>query len=137
MECRLQQQPNSVWHCQVRLRFETDVNGKPLHQVQEIPFGLVLYSTAELENRLLRAQRAILNPDKDYRDFLAGDSSAVATGGNQLPFSSNVVCVDVWGPDVPDLSFVDLPGGCLYDLAYREIDSFFVYRDYPKRNGGW
>jgi hypothetical protein len=31
----------------------------------------------------------------------------------QLSFSENVVCLDICGPDVPNLSFIDLPGNCL------------------------
>lgn len=37
-----------------------------------------------------------INPDAEF--------------SNQLTFSSNVVCINVSGPDVPDLSFIDLPG---------------------------
>ena len=111
MECRLQQQPNSIWHCQVRLRFETDFNGKPLHHIQETPFGGVVNSTSELEERLRLAQLAILNPGVKSDALLAqGKIPPDFDSRRTLPFSSNVVCVDVWGPDVPDLSFIDLPG---------------------------
>lgn len=27
-----------------------------------------------------------------------------------LDFSRNVVCIDIWGPGLTDLSFIDLPG---------------------------
>lgn len=110
MECRLTQKPNSVWHCQVLLRRETDRNGKPLLDIHEIPFGDVIHSTTQLEDRLRRAQLAILNPDTSAEVILSVKESDLQNYPRQLPFSSNVVCVDVWGPDVPDLSFIDLPG---------------------------
>ncbi|KAF8311941.1 hypothetical protein DL93DRAFT_2060395, partial [Clavulina sp. PMI_390] len=119
MECRLQQRSGSSWHCQVYLRLESDQDGNKLREVQETAFGPVLDSKIELEKMLRRAQLAILNPsvgmnhfvDLDVDDAENVDMPIDLSG--QVAFSSNVVCVTVWGPDIPDLSFIDLPAGII------------------------
>lgn len=116
MECRLVQRSDVSWHCQVFLRIETDRNGNPVREVKETPFGDIIHSTQELEIMLRRAQLAILNPSIDAKGFITFDVSTLSDGplplgfDEQMAFSANVVCVTVWGPDVPDLSFIDLPG---------------------------
>lgn len=118
MECRLQQQSSSRWKCQVLLRFETGPDGRRLSKIEETSFGPDVFDTGELEARLRRAQLAILNPSVLPESFLeeSFDPLKLAKGAaplgssEQLEFSSNVVCVNVVGPNVPDLSFVDLPG---------------------------
>lgn len=107
MELRLAYSP-AEWHCQVYLRFEKDDYGNRLPDVTERPFGPVLLVKKELEVMLRRAQLAVLNPMTPMDDFL--DLDVDTDFANQLPFSSNVVCINVSGPDIPDLSFIDLPG---------------------------
>lgn len=122
MECRLQQRAGSEWHCQVFLRIETDNDGIRLREIHEIPFGSPLTSKTELETMLRRAQLAVLNPAISPERFVDLNVDLPASYENsldftdQLAFSSNVVCVTVWGPDVPDLSFIDLPGESIYHL---------------------
>jgi len=116
MECRLQQQNGIEWHSQVYIRLETDENGKLLKEIEEKPFGGIIHNKDELETMLRRAQLAILNPSVAMEQFVNADvdsldpHTAPFDSSDQLAFSSNVVCVTVWGPDVPDLSFIDLPG---------------------------
>lgn len=116
MECRLQQQNGVQWHSQVYIRLETDRNGHPLREIEEKPFGGSIRKKDELETMLRRAQLAILNPSVQMEWFVDLDVDALdintASFGpsDGLAFSSNVVCVTVWGPDMPDLSFIDLPG---------------------------
>ncbi|KAF8310309.1 P-loop containing nucleoside triphosphate hydrolase protein [Clavulina sp. PMI_390] len=114
MECRLTQQSGSKWRAQVFLRRETEADGRPAKDVQERVFGNVIESNEELEVMIRRAQLAILNPSVAPDHFLTIDLEVPAASSShrkdELAFSSNVVCVTVWGPDVPDLSFIDLPG---------------------------
>jgi len=61
-----------------------------------------------------RAQKALLNPDNKpelYFDweFDKSDYDDDATS-NALKFTKNVVCLEIKGPNVPNLSLIDLPG---------------------------
>jgi len=116
MECRLTNSPQP-WQCQVLLRHERDQHGSPVEgKSKEEKFGPLLTDESELEDMLRRAQLAILNPSVSASEFEDFDTSTLAHGGTfpgsagQLQFSSNVVCLDISGPDVTDLSFIDLPG---------------------------
>ena len=61
-----------------------------------------------MEDRIRRAQRAILNPNKPLKYFLDEDNQEELD--SQLSFSLNSVTLQISGPDVADLSFCDLPG---------------------------
>lgn len=63
---------------------------------------------SELEERIRRAQLAILNPSVPSSHFL--ESSLNYSDSNELSFSADVVSIRIAGRDVDDLSFVDLPG---------------------------
>jgi len=91
----------------VSLRFIQDVNGQTLGQARNETFGDVITDKAEVEERIRRAQRAILNPSKPAKNFLQGDDG---DEGAELTFSVNCVSLQISGPDVADLSFCDLPG---------------------------
>ncbi|KAK0229833.1 P-loop containing nucleoside triphosphate hydrolase protein [Armillaria nabsnona] len=106
-ECRL---ANSIgtWKCIVSLRFIKDAKGQLLGMARNEQFGEVIYDKAEVEERLRRAQRAILNPNRRSTDFLEGDDEDATD--NQLSFSTNFVSLQISGPGVADLSFCDLPG---------------------------
>ncbi|GJE98795.1 dynamin domain-containing protein [Phanerochaete sordida] len=117
MECRLTNS-DQPWQCQILLRREVDDDGRRIHgrDVLEEPFGPVLHDKAELEEMIRRAQLAILNPGVGKEFFETFQTSSLKRGEKpgispkQLQFSSNVVCLDLLGPDLPDLSFIDLPG---------------------------
>lgn len=110
MECRLSHSPNE-WQCRIYLRFEKDEFGNRLLDVKEKAFGPVIYDKDVLELMLCRAQLAVLNPNTLADSFLTFDAASNNTDFEcQLQFSCNVVCLDVSGPDIPDLSFIDLPG---------------------------
>ena len=88
--------------------------GQRLLEVEEKPFGPLLKDPSELEDYLKRAQLAILNPLIEPNFFADLDLSTVgfvppSGSRRQLQFSRNVVCLDLSGPDVTDLSFIDLP----------------------------
>ncbi len=115
MECRLQQS-DETWKCQVYLRFEYDSSGRQQLDIHEAKFGPAVHDTTQLEIMLRRAQLAILNPSVESKRFEDLDLDSLddrypPLGSTEhLNFSSNVVCVDVWGPYLPNLSFIDLPG---------------------------
>ncbi|KAG8913176.1 hypothetical protein FRC00_002893 [Tulasnella sp. 408] len=106
MECRLQY--GDTWSCNVMLRFEFDSGGNRLSTPREVSFGSLITDKADVTARLRRAQRAILRPTIDANKFL--DDSDLETNGASLSFSKNYVCIHVQGPEVPDLTFYDLPG---------------------------
>ncbi|KAF8145482.1 P-loop containing nucleoside triphosphate hydrolase protein [Mycena galopus ATCC 62051] len=93
-ECRLSCS-ESPWTCIVELR-----------QTRSIVFGDPIFDKAEVENRIRRAQRAILCPSKAAHTFLTDDDS----GPTEISFSTNYISLQISGPEIADLSFVDLPG---------------------------
>ena len=107
-ECQLSYS-DRPWSCQVVLRKTFDKYGKPLGPAAPIPFGSVITDKGEVEERIRRAQRAILNPSIGHETFLFGPDGEPAEG-SELSFSKNRVCLELSGPDLTDLSFCDLPG---------------------------
>lgn len=87
------------------LRLHTDKHGQPT-PVRTVAFGAPISDPAEVAERIRRAQRAILNPSAKPKGFLNGDDEAAP----EITFSRNCVSLEISGPDVVDLSFVDLPG---------------------------
>ncbi|KAF7317274.1 hypothetical protein HMN09_00462700 [Mycena chlorophos] len=108
-ECRLSRS-SAPWRCTVELRFITDKNGTPLGQARTEPFGPPVSDKSDVEERIRRAQRAILNPSKLASTFLADDLDDGEHDANELAFSTNFISLAISGPDLADLSFVDLPG---------------------------
>jgi hypothetical protein len=106
-ECRLSRS-NSPWQCIVSLRFITDAQGQLLGQARNDVFGSIIYDQSQVEDRIRRAQRAILNPKKLAKDFL--DNEDEEELDSELNFSTNCVSLQISGPEVADLSFCDLPG---------------------------
>ncbi|KAJ6565738.1 P-loop containing nucleoside triphosphate hydrolase protein [Mycena sp. CBHHK59/15] len=104
-QCRLSRS-DDPWKCMVELCIITDANGQTLGQARNEQFGDPIYDKSEVEDRIRRAQRAILNPSKPSRIFLEDDDEDSA----ELSFSTNYISLQISGPAVADLSFVDLPG---------------------------
>jgi hypothetical protein len=104
-ECRLSRS-DSPWKCTVELHFITDKNGQSLGQPRNEAFGDPIFDKSEVEDRIRRAQRAILNPSKPPRTFLEDDEE----DATEVSFSTNFISLQICGPEVADLSFVDLPG---------------------------
>jgi len=63
----------------------------------------------ELEAMLRKAQLAILNPRDDPQKFVSFDLAS-ASLPRQVPFSPNVISLEIQGPNLPELYFYDLPG---------------------------
>ena len=59
-----------------------------------------------MEERIRRAQRAILNPSKSLSVFLSGAD----VEENEMTFSRNYISLEISGRELEDLSFADLPG---------------------------
>ena len=104
-ECKLSHS-NLPWKCWVKLHFSTDARGVPI-PVKIVPFGTPIMSKTLVEDRIRRAQRAILNPSKDPKQYLLQDDLPV---DNEVSFSKNYVSLETSGSELADLSFVDLPG---------------------------
>ncbi|KAI6040078.1 P-loop containing nucleoside triphosphate hydrolase protein [Pisolithus marmoratus] len=105
-ECKLTQ-AGTPWTCVVKLHFITDENGLPIKPIISV-FGNAISDKTHVEERIRRAQRAILNPNTDYKKFLEGYE--VPSGANEMSFSRNYVSLEISGRELADLSFVDLPG---------------------------
>ena len=122
MECRLEHSSSS-WRCQISIRRTSFADFAPQtarsNQGNEIPFGKLITEKSELEEMIRRAQLAVLNPDVPSVNFETLDTTQLVPGEVPpdctcpLSFSSDVICLDIEGPDVTDLAFIDLPGACL------------------------
>ncbi|KAK7036327.1 P-loop containing nucleoside triphosphate hydrolase protein [Favolaschia claudopus] len=104
-ECRLSCSAGP-WTCTVELHYLKDQTGSALGQARTIIFGDPIFDKSQVEDRIRRAQRAILSPNKPPHSFLTDDGNSPT----ELSFSTNYISLQISGPKVADLSFVDLPG---------------------------
>ncbi|KZV76766.1 hypothetical protein PENSPDRAFT_622214 [Peniophora sp. CONT] len=114
MECRMASFPGD-WSCQISIRLEYDErSNKKLDKPDEDLFGGMITDKGQVELALRRAQFAVLNPEVSRDRILSMSHSELKTGASGalkgLDFSRNVVCIDIRGPDLTDLYFIDLPG---------------------------
>ncbi|KAF9258347.1 P-loop containing nucleoside triphosphate hydrolase protein [Marasmius fiardii PR-910] len=91
------------WTCVVSIR-------TLLGQAKNEVFGKPIYDKHEVEERICRAQIAILNPNLDRTKILEGERPEFGVNPGSVPFSTNCIAIEISGPDVADLSFCDLPG---------------------------
>ena len=99
------------WSCQISLIFMYDAAGKRLDEPQVMSFGERLYDSADVERRLKRAQDAILQiPHEGAHDVTTYLQDTVVGSPKSVGFSRNVVRLDVTGPELVDVTFIDLPG---------------------------
>ena len=124
---------NNEWSCRVSIRKDHvyqppaepirgfDVNDRaPFFPWKKLPATTTfefksVQDKTQIEDVLRWAQLAILNDDKNVELFIPGSGSiAVNTPADAVEttakFSPNVVALEIKGPDLPDLSFYDLPG---------------------------
>ncbi|KHN95893.1 Dynamin family protein [Metarhizium album ARSEF 1941] len=127
---------NSDWSCRVWLRkeysfqpptdrpiAESDVTDEdPFFPWRKQPVSAVhefktMQDKSQIEEVLRWAQIAILNDDKHHALFIPGSGGIAvnapiedAAAGTVAKFSPNVVALEIKGPDLPDLSFYDMPG---------------------------
>lgn len=76
---------------------------------QNVPFGPVIKDKRQVEERIRRAQRAILRPSQNTDVFLTGPDEDLDYP-RELTFSKNCVSLEISGQELTDLSFCDLPG---------------------------
>jgi hypothetical protein len=100
-----------------------------------VPFGETISNKADVEERLKRAQRAILNPGTNFKNFLDGPDEDPSNP--ELSFSTNCVGLQISGGDVTDLSFCDLPGRYLPSYFRRLSFVDYLPRSYCKCQQKW
>lgn len=76
--------------------------------VEQFGEPILEVAKSHVEDRIRRAQRAILNPSKAAKYFLTAEDDDYTE--HELSFSKDRVSLQISGPDVADLSFCDLPG---------------------------
>lgn len=126
---------NSDWSCRVWLRKEYSFQPPADRSIAESdvteqdPFFpwrkmsatdvhefKTMQDKSQIEEVLRWAQIAILNDDKHPSMFIPGSGAATnrpideAAAETVAKFSPNVVALEIKGPDLPDLSFYDMPG---------------------------
>ncbi|CAG8737563.1 3439_t:CDS:2, partial [Acaulospora morrowiae] len=110
MELRLIES-KEPWQCQIFLRHEYDKDENPLPCTTEVKFGNMIYSPDGVELMARKAQKALLNPLNDSNQYVDWDFSYENEADpNSLKFTKNVVCLEIKGNNVPNLSLIDLPG---------------------------
>jgi hypothetical protein len=88
-----------------------DAEGKRLDEPQVITFGERLHEPTDVERCLKRAQDAILQlPHEGAPDLSTYLQEDHIVSPKTVGFSRNVVRLDVAGPDLVDVTFIDLPG---------------------------
>src|SRR5437660_499063 len=111
MEIRLIQSPED-WSCQISLRKEYDANEKKLIRPEETKFGDIIIDPDEVESAARRAQKALLNPEHSPEKYIDWDFEGLSyerdATMNALKFTKNVVCLEIKGPKIPNLSLIDL-----------------------------
>lgn len=103
------------WSCTIALRRHTGIQANSPGAPTTIQFGPEITDRKSIELWLRRAQSAILSPqvanhEEFYKKSEADLRNLMKTDKNMLPFSKDVVVVNVKDPGLTDLSFVDLPG---------------------------
>lgn len=109
-----------AWTCQVILqpKYRYDPTSKAGHDrtkydrwpEYELPVFhfATIHDKNQLDGVLKCAQLAVLNPSQDPTYYQSADPSSSAK--TQVGFSPNVIHLKLKGPELPELSFVDLPG---------------------------
>lgn len=106
------------WVCNISLRFDKGIHSGKQDNVRVVPFGKPIMDPSKVQSRLIQAQRAILNPNKSLDLFLNDSTCEVK---DEVQFSESIICIDVKGRDVRDLSVVDLPG-IIFNVGEGEDD---------------
>ncbi|KAK0439518.1 P-loop containing nucleoside triphosphate hydrolase protein [Desarmillaria tabescens] len=113
MECTMLSS-SSTWSCTIYLHLKYAADGSELAIPEKAQFGGVITNKDTVELWIRRAQAAILcrhRPKEDFINMNTEDLRNLAKIDSQtLPFSKNIVQVELRDPDLTDLSFVDLPG---------------------------
>ncbi|OHE97501.1 dynamin family protein [Colletotrichum orchidophilum] len=137
------------WSCRVSLQQDYAFRPPPNHYITkadvtpENPFPpwvkqarvvkefMTIYDQSDIDTVLKWAQIAILNHGQNHELYVPGtgaitkqcllDEEAERT---LAKFSPNTVALEIKGPDLPDLSFYDMPG--IFRNSAREEDEYLV-----------
>ncbi|EME48938.1 hypothetical protein DOTSEDRAFT_162860 [Dothistroma septosporum NZE10] len=71
---------------------------------------MTLQNKQDLEVALCRAQLAVLNPHQDPQSFRTTPIKRGHQYQQKVGFSPNIISLEIAAPNLPDLSFYDLPG---------------------------
>ncbi|KAF3903239.1 Dynamin-1 [Dactylellina cionopaga] len=120
--------PLASWHCTISLRFHKRYikkRGDPWVDTNyQQCFFMRVDNPDNVESSLVRAQNAILNPSRQWDEFAAQLPSLAANQPTEVPFSPNVICMEITGPGIPNLSFIDLPG--IIHVTERKEDEYLI-----------
>ncbi|KAF3905219.1 Dynamin-3 [Orbilia brochopaga] len=121
--------PNALWRCRVSLRFHKNYHpkkrGDPWVDTQHQQFFFMNIDNPDhVEQALIRAQLAILNPTKPWAQFADKAFSLPSSETTDVPFSPNVICMEITGNNIPNLSFIDLPG--IIHATERKEDEYLI-----------
>lgn len=125
---RLKQDGNADWVCVIKIRRETSslaVSNSSAYRVTadqkgddrkpEVSFGKPINDQSLVEAAIRRAQIGILNPSIHLERFVhyklpKVEETRLLGSSQQNAFSSDVIIIEITGPEVTDLTLVDLPG---------------------------
>ncbi|KAI0420979.1 dynamin family protein [Xylaria grammica] len=148
LHIRLINSSNAHWSCSVALQL--DYNFEPKGKIKksdvtatnqfppwvkkshrDIKIFKTIFDPSEIEEVLRWAQVAILNPGNDHELYIPGDGAvakstdlAEATRSAAAQFSPNIISLEIKGPELPGLSFYDLPG--VFLSPDQEEDEYIV-----------
>lgn len=112
MHCRLSQS-SEPWRCTISLNFlsspsvKSKRSAKPKKAVT-VQFGEYITDPSLVEERIRRAQRAVLSPNTDHSLFL--DKPEEECPPAELNFTWDYVQIEISDSNLTNLSFFDLPG---------------------------
>lgn len=105
MYCRMSES-NGPWECTVSLDFSASRSAKSKAAI--VQFGESITDQSQLEERIRRAQRAVLSPNTDYTLFLNKPEEECPP--SELTFTPDSVQIEISDSNLTNLSFFDLPG---------------------------
>lgn len=96
-------------------------------QVQQAFEFVTITRKSELELNLRRAQVAILNPGKNWRNCINLSAAEADRATFEVEFSPNIICLEITAPGLLEMSFYDLPGAInIKEVATQDYQSDFV-----------
>ena len=115
MHCRMSRS-DGPWSCTVSLNFLSSRSTTSKKAIT-IQFGDVIADPSQAEERIRRAQRAVLSPDTDPTRFLDGPEDECPPP--ELTFTSDSIQIEISDRNLTNLSFFDLPGMFLRSAILR------------------
>jgi len=111
MHCRLSKS-SEPWKCTISLNFSSRTvktkRSDKSNKAVTVQFGDHIADPSLSEERIRRAQRALLSPGVDHSIFLGGPEEEFPPA--ELNFTSDYVQIEISDSNLTNLSFFDLPG---------------------------